>query len=93
VRRQQLPLYPSSLSHSTYQTWESTTLPSIVTKSAIVTVPVSSLIKEALGYFGISQDLLSITGLITAALAIPLNKILNDVKHKTNTDRMMITSL
>jgi hypothetical protein len=35
-----------------------------------VTVPVSSLIRAALGYFGGSQDLLSITGAVSAAIAL-----------------------
>jgi hypothetical protein len=51
-----------------FSTFDSTTLPSAETRNPIVTVPLSSFIKAAFGYFGGSQDLLSITGAVSAAI-------------------------
>lgn len=52
-----------------FSTLESVTLPSGPTKKPITTVPVSSLIRAAFGYFGGSHDLLSKTGAVSAAKA------------------------
>jgi hypothetical protein len=52
-------------------TRDSDTLPSVPTRKPMVTVPVSSFISAAFGYFGGSQDLLSITGDVSAAITAP----------------------
>ncbi|MFZ6847528.1 hypothetical protein ACO0KV_04560 [Undibacterium sp. RuRC25W] len=52
-----------------FSTLDSTTLPSVLTKNPIETVPVSSFISAAFGYLGESHDLLSITGAVSAAIA------------------------